>query len=148
MTIMELVLLIMLLETMDMSGIGTLLGAGFAQVAKVIVGFGVSIMSIFGIIFGLYLPTRRHRIFRDTQVHILKYIGVLGLYQILCLFITNAVGATGIQESMGPNLMNVLLMTFSLIALMMPFNFVKSLFGVLKAVEIRDPKTLMRQFYR
>ena len=132
-TIVELVALLVLLETLGKAGMGVLLGAAFASVAKVIIAFGVSIMSIFGVALAIYLPTRRHRILRDTQVHVLKYTFVLGLYQMLGFFITksSALLKTGAIAGVSPILMNVLMMTFVMIALMMPFNYVKSLFGLL-----------------
>lgn len=148
-TIVELVALLLLLETLGKVGMGVLLGEAFAAVAKIIIAFGVSIMSIFGVGLAMYLPTRRHRILRDTQVHVLKYTFVLGLYQILGLFITKSTALlkAGAIAGISPILMNVLMMTFVMIALMMPFNYVKSLFGLLKSVELRDPRKMIKQFF-
>lgn len=149
-TIAQLLMLLVLLETLGSVGMGSLLGEAFAEIAKIIIAFGVSIMSLAGIVFSVYLPTRTHRMLRNTQVHIMKYIAVLSLYQILGFFITQATGimTAGAISQISPILINVLLMTFTLIALMMPFNYVKSLFGELKSVEFRDPRQLVNQFFR
>ena len=147
-TILELAMLIVLLETLDKGGISTFLGNDLTQMVKVVIGFGVTIMGACGIVIGAYLPTRRHRIFRDTQIHLLKYIAILDLFQILAWFMTKETTALSVGAGPGsPIFLHILLMMFSMIAIMMPFNYVKSMFGLLKSVEIRDPRRIMKQFF-
>jgi len=148
-TVVELSMLLLLLESLENGGMGLLLGSTFGSVATQIIGFGVSIIGIFGLLLGVYLPTRRFDLFRETQTHILKYTTVLSLFQLLGFCITKASGVivAGAVVGLNPYILNALVMTFCMIALMMPFNYVKSLFGVLKAVKYRDPRRINKQFF-
>lgn len=148
-TIIEILLLIALISLLSHSGFSFFVGTAMAEIMKVIVEFGVLIMTVFGVLIGFLLPTRRHRIFRDTQTHSIKYLVILTLYQVMMLFITGTVGAMDgeLISNIPPVLSQIIGMTFSMIAFMMPFNFVKNLFTYLKSVEYRDPRDIIRQLF-
>jgi hypothetical protein len=148
--ILQLLSLFLLVFMLSKGGIAVILGSEMAMITARIIEFGVALMSLAGIAFGLYLPTRRHRIFRDTQIHLFKYMTLLALYQLLCFFITGTFGFMGsasLLTKMPAALTNVLVLTFCLLAFMTPFNYIKQLFTVLKSVEYRDPRSLIRQLF-
>lgn len=147
--VVQLVGLALLLGYISHGGLAVILGSGMIALVKVIVEFGIAAISLSGALVGLYLPTRRHRIFRDTQIHSLKYLGLLGGYQLLCMFLTGTIGGLSgeLISEMPSGLVNVLMVSFVLIAIMMPFNYIKSLFTLVKSVEFRDPRSLIRQLF-
>lgn len=149
-TLFQIISMILLLLYLGDAGLGEILGKEVAEIVKVIIEFGVTTIALSGALFGLYAPTRRHRMFRNTQIHLLKYISVLSMYQVLALFMTGTIGAVGVglMTQLPPIFMNVLMISFSLIAIMMPFNYIKSLFNELKTVEYRDPRNLIKQMFR
>jgi hypothetical protein len=148
--IVQLLGLVFLLSYITHGGMANILGAGVIELVKVIVQFGISAIALSGAVVGLYLPTRRHRIFRDTQIHSLKYIGILSGYQLLCMFLTGTIGGLSgeLIKEMPGGLTNILIISFVLIAIMMPFNYIKSLFTLVKSVEYRDPRSLIKQLFR
>ena len=148
-TIAEILLLISLLFLLSKGGLAVFVGSAMAEIMKVIIQFGVFIMTLFGILVGTFLPTRRHRIYRDTQVHSVKYLIILLLYQMMMLFVGSIIGSmdTSLVSRIPPMLSQIVGMTFAMIALMMPFNFVKNLFTYIKSVEFRDPRDIIRQLF-
>lgn len=136
--------------TITHSGFGVLFGSQMANIIKVVIEFGVMLMSVMGAIVGLYLPTKRFRIFRDTQIHTMKYLAYLGLYQVLMVFITQAAGGLGTTflTQMPSIITNIIMLSFAMLSFMMPFNYMKNLFTQIKAVEYRDPTALFRQLFR
>lgn len=147
--VVQLVGLVLLLSYITHGGLAVILGDGMIKLVKIIVEFGIAAINLSGVAVGLYLPTRRHRVFRDTQIHALKYIGLLGGYQLLCMFLTGTIGGLSgeLISEMPSGLINVLMVSFVLIAIMMPFNYIKSLFTLVKSVEYRDPRSLIRQLF-
>ena len=147
--IVQLLGLVFLLSYISHGGLAVILGGGMMELVKVIVEFGVAAICLSGAVVGLYLPTRRHRIFRDTQIHTLKYIGLLAGYQLLCMFLTGTIGGLSgdLITEMPSGLINVLMVSFVLIAIMRPFNYIKSLFPLVNSVEYRDPRTLIKQLF-
>lgn len=145
---LQVVALFFLLQTLTHGGMGALLGEGFGRASKVIVEFGVTIMCFFSAIVSFYLPTRRHRVLRDTQIHLTKYLSILGLFQVLAYFLVNVTESFGPGgASLHPLMVSILIMLYCMSAFMVPFNYVKTLFNKLKAVEYRDPRVLVRQFF-
>lgn len=142
-------LLIALLLQLSHGGVGMVLGDVLVKLLKVVVEFGVSVISITGIVLGIMLPTQRHRQLRNAQLQSMKYIVVLLLFQILMWFIGGAVGGLGgnLLQKLPPTIINVVGFSFMMIAFMMPFNFVKYGFNQLKAVEERNPHQFMRQLF-
>jgi hypothetical protein len=143
----QLLSLVFLMVYMSYGGINLFLGEVMTEMAKVVVQFGIAIITLAGIATGLLINHQKHRIFRDTYYHGLKYIWVLILYQTLMWFLGGAAGSIGgeLMQKMPPLLVNIIVLTFSMIAFMMPFNYVKSMFTKLKSVEHRNPKRLIRQ---
>lgn len=141
--------LILLLAIISKGGITAFMGVQMAEYVKLVISFGVGLISMSGSIFGIYLPGRRDQLFRDTQLESVKYIAVLGGFQLMMLFITGATSGIGaLGEGISPYMKNVILLTFGMFAFMMPFTYVKNLFAQLKNVQHRDPRDIMRQFYR
>lgn len=147
--ILQILSLMALLLTISHSGFGALFGSQMGEIVKVVIEFGVILMSVMGAIVGIYLPSRRHRLFRDTQIHVMKYISYLGLYQVLMIFITHAAGGLGSDflSQMPSIITNIIMLTFAMLSFMMPFNYMKSLFTIIKSVEYRDPRDLIRQLF-
>ncbi|QST02995.1 hypothetical protein IMZ31_20830 (plasmid) [Pontibacillus sp. ALD_SL1] len=145
--VLQLVMLFALLQTLVHGGMGALLGETFGHVSRVIIEFGVTIMCLFSSLLSFYLPSRRHRILRDAQVHLMKYISVLGLFQVLAYFLVNVTSSLVGSASLHPLMLSIMIMLYCMSAFMIPFNYVKTLFNKVKAVETRDPRNLVRQFF-
>lgn len=147
--ILEVVSLLLLLNYIDHGGLKDMIGSEMVGVLKLIIEFGVTAIVVTGVVVGSYLPTRRHRYYRDTQIHVLKYLSVLGLLQVLAMFMTGVFGSlpSDLVLRVPPVLLNVVMITFALMAIMMPINFVKAAFNYIKSVEHRDPRSLMRQLF-
>lgn len=146
----ELVMLLLLLAYLSHGGLGAVMGATTAKVVKVVIQFGVSLISLGGAMFGIYFPAERQRVFRDSQITGIKYLTVLMLYQTLMWFIGGATGSLNgeLIHQLPPVLLNVIVLTFSMMAFMMPFNYIKNLFNKAKALELRDPRSLVRQLFK
>lgn len=151
-TVFEIGMLVTLLETIGTGGIGVLLGATYALISKVIIAFGVSVMGISGIGLSIYLPTQRFVLLRDAQVSLLAYVSGLGFLQILGLFIVKQLGvagAAGLAAAGTHSIMiTVVLTMFAMASLYVPFNYFKNLFSVLKANQSRDPRRLIKPFFK
>lgn len=147
--VIQIIALIILLQTLSGGGMSLLLGATFGAVSSVVIQFGVIIMALFASAISLYLPTRTHRILRDTQIHLTKYITVLGLFQVLALMLSKVTSilAVGTATAIHPIFMSVMVMLYCMSAFMMPFTYVKGLFNIIKSVEFRDPRNIIRGYF-
>lgn len=150
MMLLELIMLVLLLVYLSHGGIGAVMGEGAVTITKVVIQFGVSLISLSGAVFGSYFPTEMQRTFRESQLTGIKYITVLMLYQTLMWFIGGTAGSLHgeLIHQLPPVLINVIVLTFSMMAFMMPFNYVKTLFNKAKGKELRDPRDLVRQFFK
>lgn len=145
--VLQIIALVFLLQTLNGGGMTTLLGEGFGQISSIIIQFGVIIMTLFASFISVFHPTRAHRILRDTQFQISKYMVVLGLFQVLAVMISKVAGnvAAG-SAAISPMFMNVMIMLYCMNAFMIPFNYVKNLFNIMKSVEKRNPNQIVKDY--
>lgn len=146
----QIIALFLLLSSLSSGGVSELLGSTFGEASKIIIQFGIAIMALFSGALSFLLPTRRHRILRDTQIHITKYIGMLGLFQGIAYFLapvfsTVTIGFSGGADSI---LMSVIVMMYCMFAFMEPVNYFKNLFSLVKSVEMRDPRKVVGHFFK
>lgn len=147
--ILQIIMLVFLLQSLNVSGMSLLFGEGFGQISSVVIQFGVVIMALFASFVSLFHPTRQHRILRDTQFQLSKYMVVLGLFQVLAFMVSKVAGsmAAGVS-AVNPMFMSVMVMAYCMSAFMIPFNYVKNLFNIMKSVEKRDPNRIVKEYFR
>lgn len=147
--LLQIIMLIFLLQTLHVGGMTLLLGDGFGQISGVVIQFGIIIMALFASFISLFHPTRQHRILRDTQFQLSKYMVVLGLFQVLAIMISNVAGSLPAgSAAVNPMFMSVMVMLYCMTAFMIPFNYVKNLFNIMKSVEKRDPNRIVKEYFR
>lgn len=145
----QLLSLLFLLSFLSHGGLSLILGEAVVEVAKVIIQFGVILMNIAGIIFGLCLPSQTHRVFRQAQIQTLSYTWLLLLYQAVVFSVGMAATSmhADILTKLPTMVINVIFFSFGMLAIMTPYSYIKRLFNMLKSVEVRDPRSLVRQFF-
>lgn len=147
--LLQIIGLVILLVTLTTSGMGVLLGSDVASSLRSVVNFGTLTIAMSGILTGFLLKTRRHRIFRDTQIHLFKYFGTLGALQVMAMFMTGTFGLIPDEliGQMMSNVVKVVAITFSVMAFIMPVNYLKAQFNLVKAAEYRDPRKVVKSFF-
>jgi hypothetical protein len=145
----QLLSLAALLVYLSHGGLSVVLGPGVIEIVKNVVRFGVGIMTISGILAGVFLPTRRQRVFKAAEWQNVKYIWLLILYQTLMCVVTLTSGVSGgaMITKLPSLLMNVVLVMFAVTAFTMPIKYISGLFNLIKTVEYRDPRNLIRQIF-
>lgn len=149
--ILQLATLFLLMTWLQHGGVGVLLGKEIGNIALMaIIKVGIVVMILPSILFSLLLPTRRYMVLRDTQIQVFKYLGWMTGFQLLGSCLMNIAGGTAIAtlNALSPYIMHMIVMSLAFMAIGMPLKYCSNLFNQAKAIQFRNPSSIIKQFYK
>lgn len=146
--IMQLVMLFLLFETLKFGTIGAMLGVGFGVIGKIMISFGVMVMTLVPAIITFFNETLRYRILKYTQGNLTTYLFSLLFFQAVFVLIGMGVGEFNIElgRDLNPMVQMIMMMMYIGSILFMPYNYVKHIISEVKGNEFRRPKMIMKQY--
>jgi len=140
--LMQVLMLALLLHFLEFGEDTLIYGADLA------LKFGVSVVSIIGGAISFILPERRHRLLRDTQFGITVYLGKLSFILATMMLFVHGAGGAAVGMIQNQKLFDILSMAFLMLAALFPLGHIGYLLSTIKSVEFRNPKELIRQYYK
>lgn len=146
--IMQLIMLFLLFETLKFGGIGALLGTGFGVIGKIMISFGVMIMTIIPMVISYFHPSIQQRLLKYAQWNVTTYFFSLLFFQLVFVLIGGGIGEFNIDlgRDINPMVQMIMMMMYIGTILFIPFNYVKHTLSEVKGIEFRKPRNIFRQY--
>lgn len=131
--------------------IGMLLGGVLGNKAlQAIISIGILLIILPAIGFSFLFPTRRTLLLRETQIQVFKYLMWMVGFQFIGWGVLGVAGggAAEAMKAFSPYVLQTLIMSMTFMGIGMPLKYVGQLFNQAKALQVRNPSDIIKQFYK